>query len=811
MQQSPFWRARQAYVARPGTVGAGRGEHVVSALLSVVMPTHDRAGEVGAGGRLGVVPGHRRSRAGRRQRQLLRRHRGGPRRVWPRTTASSWCAPTRPVGPCVARNRGLAVARGRARGVLRRRRRLVPRRRGRARSTSWTDTPTWWRRRRGTSSSTPAAEEPRCSGARSSTGREQLLWQNFVGLPFAVFRRARACSFDVSFDPDLPTGEDWDLWLRCAAGRARCAPCRTSGTSTPSTAGTGSRGPPTAQVVGRRNFLAKHGAEMSDACRALPRDRARRLRARARPPWRAASSRRRDGPVPRQRHRRRRSWRRASPRPVPGQRRGDPGPRRRASWRSMSGSGGRRRLRPGTGRRRLRGSWERGDDAWQRGRSGRRARRRIVLGAGRADAPGRGGGGGAARPAHRRGFPVEPRGALSAPASTAASRGRRAPSCWWPRPTAPPSGSSRGRWRWAGCTGTSCVRDGVAGVAGRPAPARDGGAAGLETLRHGRRGPPGPGGGELLAVAVDPRWRARHVGGTSGRRASWRELDRARRDARRTSWWARTMRAAIAMYRRAGFTPAQHLRDAPGHRVGPHALHRGAGPCGPTDPPALRPATSGRERRRPWPRAWCSHRWRWRWPDATGIVDRPGPLKPQAAPVPYLGGVAVFVAALVGRRARATRSVIGPLAGAVVLGVARRPLRRARPGAAGRRRWRWARAWPRSSRRAVRGRRGRCPRGRRDRRAHERGELPRRPGRPGRRRRRRGRVSPSPSLLHGGGRDVAVAVAGGAGRIPRRTTGPRPGSTSATRVPISSAPAWRPAGFGLVARRRARRSAWPAS
>ena len=32
----------------------------------------------------------------------------------------------------------------------------------------------------------------------------------------------------------------------------------------------------------------------------------------------------------------------------------------------------------------------------------------------------------------------------------------------------------------------------------------------------------------------------------------------------------------------------------------------------------------------------------------TGVVDHPGPLKPQAAPVPYLGGVAVFLAALVG-------------------------------------------------------------------------------------------------------------------------------------------------------------------
>jgi UDP-GlcNAc:undecaprenyl-phosphate GlcNAc-1-phosphate transferase len=52
----------------------------------------------------------------------------------------------------------------------------------------------------------------------------------------------------------------------------------------------------------------------------------------------------------------------------------------------------------------------------------------------------------------------------------------------------------------------------------------------------------------------------------------------------------------------------------------------------------------------------------------TGVVDHPGPLKPQAAPVPYLGGVAVFVASAVGG-VLGRPSVIAPLAGAVVLGV----------------------------------------------------------------------------------------------------------------------------------------------
>lgn len=52
----------------------------------------------------------------------------------------------------------------------------------------------------------------------------------------------------------------------------------------------------------------------------------------------------------------------------------------------------------------------------------------------------------------------------------------------------------------------------------------------------------------------------------------------------------------------------------------------------------------------------------------TGVVDRPGPLKPQSTSVPYLGGVAVFLAALVGA-ALGHPSVIAPLAAAVVLGV----------------------------------------------------------------------------------------------------------------------------------------------
>ncbi len=52
-----------------------------------------------------------------------------------------------------------------------------------------------------------------------------------------------------------------------------------------------------------------------------------------------------------------------------------------------------------------------------------------------------------------------------------------------------------------------------------------------------------------------------------------------------------------------------------------------------------------------------------------GIVDRPGALKPQAAPVPYLGGIAVFAAVAVGAAA-GRPSVLLPLGMALGLGVA---------------------------------------------------------------------------------------------------------------------------------------------
>ncbi|HEV2068493.1 MAG TPA: MraY family glycosyltransferase [Acidimicrobiales bacterium] len=53
----------------------------------------------------------------------------------------------------------------------------------------------------------------------------------------------------------------------------------------------------------------------------------------------------------------------------------------------------------------------------------------------------------------------------------------------------------------------------------------------------------------------------------------------------------------------------------------------------------------------------------------TGVVDHPGPLKVQARPIPYLGGVAVFAGVAAGGALSAPRWLL-PLALALVLGVA---------------------------------------------------------------------------------------------------------------------------------------------
>ena len=72
-------------------------------------------------------------------------------------------------------------------------------------------------------------------------GPQHLLWQNFVALPFAMLQRTCSPSTSASI-PALPTGEDWDLWLRCAQERPFCT-LRVPGISTPSMEAHESRGP----------------------------------------------------------------------------------------------------------------------------------------------------------------------------------------------------------------------------------------------------------------------------------------------------------------------------------------------------------------------------------------------------------------------------------------------------------------------------------------------------------------------------------------------------------------------------------------
>lgn len=228
------------------------------------MPTHDRAGEVGRAAasvlaqdvdslELVIVD----DSSSDNTAAVLERLESEDRRVRVVRTDTS-------VGPCVARNRGIEVAQGE----------LV----------AFCDDDDAWLPGVGKVVLDFLGTHPDVVAASSwhvvhhaDSGAEvvfrgpleytsaQLLWQNLVALPFAVVRRG-ALSFDVSFDPDLPTGEDWDLWLRCSQeGLVRTLPhvgyryTQHGGNRVTRTAA--------AQVTGRRNFLVKHGAAMSSSCR----------------------------------------------------------------------------------------------------------------------------------------------------------------------------------------------------------------------------------------------------------------------------------------------------------------------------------------------------------------------------------------------------------------------------------------------------------------------------------------------------------------------------------------------------------------
>ena len=169
-----------------------------------------------------------------------------------------------PLGPCLARNRGLEVAQGELVGFC--------------------DDDDLWLPGTAAAMFDCLEAQPGLSAvsgwhlvAHAATGRRavfrgptrydarQLLWQNLVAVPFGIVRRS-SVPFEVRFDPDLLVAEDWDLWLRCALERPVTTVPRVSyvytqhgGARVTVTAG--------AQIAARRNFLSKYGDEMTGACR----------------------------------------------------------------------------------------------------------------------------------------------------------------------------------------------------------------------------------------------------------------------------------------------------------------------------------------------------------------------------------------------------------------------------------------------------------------------------------------------------------------------------------------------------------------
>jgi glycosyltransferase involved in cell wall biosynthesis len=92
----------------------------------------------------------------------------------------------------------------------------------------------------------------------------QLLWFDFVAIPFGVIRRSMFPD-DLAVDVGLRTGEDWDLWLRCAQIRPIVTLPRPlyayhqHGDIRVTREGSGPHS-------GRKAFLDKHAKSMSPAC-----------------------------------------------------------------------------------------------------------------------------------------------------------------------------------------------------------------------------------------------------------------------------------------------------------------------------------------------------------------------------------------------------------------------------------------------------------------------------------------------------------------------------------------------------------------
>jgi ribosomal protein S18 acetylase RimI-like enzyme len=117
-------------------------------------------------------------------------------------------------------------------------------------------------------------------------------------------------------------------------------------------------------------------------------------------------------------------------------------------------------------------------------------------------------------------------------------------------------------------------RDGVIATLSAPLQLITGLPRVLETLRHGR-GAATAEGGELLAIAVDPTWRHRHVGRQLVE-GFLHELEQRGARAARVVVGSNNA-AAIAMYRQAGFTPTRTFEM---HRGTQSVLMEAAVPTG---------------------------------------------------------------------------------------------------------------------------------------------------------------------------------------------------------------------------------------
>ena len=97
-----------------------------------------------------------------------------------------------------------------------------------------------------------------------------LLWMNFVGNPFGMYRRS-LFGPDHLFDTGLAKmTEDWDFWLRCAQQRPfRMVP--RVGYLYRQHGGPRITQQPTRHSEGLLEFVAKHEGEMTPACRAYHR------------------------------------------------------------------------------------------------------------------------------------------------------------------------------------------------------------------------------------------------------------------------------------------------------------------------------------------------------------------------------------------------------------------------------------------------------------------------------------------------------------------------------------------------------------